>query len=201
MQFHPTCLYNLEVKNFLITEAMRGEGGRLSCRGTAIVSCRISTSAPSWPRATSSLAHRPRDEAATDSTASISTSATMSAECVDRAFPDDPRQAARGSGSTSPREPIPVVPAQHYTCGGVLGGSRRAHGSARPLGGRRGAPSPGSTAPTGSPRTRCWNVSCSASLPPATSPQVGTRCPPPPPIRAWDEESHVRFGRGGHRPA
>ena len=120
MQFHPTCLYNLEVKNFLITEAVRGEGGRLINPRTGKRFMEF------YDPERMELA--PRDVVARAIDAEIKRFGLdyvhldishMPPEFVREHFPTIDEKLS-GLGIDMTTQPIPVVPAQHYTCGGVV---------------------------------------------------------------------------------
>jgi L-aspartate oxidase len=122
MQFHPTCLYNLEVKNFLITEAVRGEGGYL----------KLPQDAPNpghrfMPEFDSREELAPRDIVARAIDHEIKRFGLdyvhldishREPEFVKGHFPNIYDKLI-GLGIDMTTGPIPVVPAQHYTCGGV----------------------------------------------------------------------------------
>ena len=119
MQFHPTCLYNLEIKNFLITEAVRGEGGRLINPRTAKRFMEFYDER---------LELAPRDVVARAIDSEIKRFGLdyvhldishQPADFVKEHFPNI-YEKLMGLGIDMTREPIPVVPAQHYTCGGIV---------------------------------------------------------------------------------
>ncbi|WP_373490684.1 L-aspartate oxidase [Parasphingorhabdus sp.] len=125
MQFHPTCLYNLDVKNFLITEAVRGEGGHLKLPADADDEAGDRFMDRFDPER---MELAPRDIVARANDHEIKRLGLdyvhldishRDPDFVKGHFPNIYDKLI-GLGIDMTKEPIPVVPAQHYTCGGIL---------------------------------------------------------------------------------
>ncbi len=190
IQFHPTCLYHPYAKSFLISEAVRGEGGllKLPAEAGAAAGTRFMP------------AHDERAELAPRDVVARAIDFEMKKRGLDhvdldishqstgilkRTFPHHLCRAAWNSASTSRKQPIPVVPAVHFTCGGVVTDLVGPHRFTGPVCGRRKRRTPACTAPTGWPATRCWNAWSSAAPPPSTS--NSSRNKKPIALPAWDE--------------